>query len=72
MPVAVDYEITLREAEKALRGAAVRRRRPQHLAASTTARSATARSAACCSAAPSAELLAKHEPDRTPDTDPED
>ena len=52
MPVAVDYELTIREAEKALRAAQTADDSPQHLDASTYGALGIARSAACCSAAP--------------------
>ena len=71
MPIAVDYQITLREAEKALRGAQsaddVRntwRKYNSALGHRTLGRLLLGRS--------SAELLAQRKPDRTPGTDPEE
>ena len=65
MPIAVDYQITLREAEKALRGAQtaddVRNTWKKYngaLGHRTLGRLLLGRS--------SAELLAKHKPDRDP------
>ncbi len=71
MPIAVDYQITLREAEKALRGARTAddvrntwRKYNSALGHRTLGRLLLGRS--------SAELLAQRKPDRTPDTDPEE